>query len=73
MMKKMAAAGKAKKGGKAGAKGGKGAPAAKAAPPAPKKEEPKKEEEVVDSKTKKIMDTEQILGFCDKICDTRAK
>lgn len=73
MMKKMAAAGKAKKGGKPGAKGGKGAPAAKAQAPPAKKEEPKKEEEVVDKETRKRMDVEQLLGFCDKLCAVRAK
>ena len=72
MLKKMAAAGKGKKGaakggaaGKGGAKGGKGGAAAKA--PAPKKEEPKPEAEVVDKETRKKMDIEQLLGFCDEI------
>jgi hypothetical protein len=66
MLKKMAAAGKGKKGAaKGGAKGGKGGAPAKA--PAPKKEEPKPEAEVVDKETRKKMDIEQLLGFCDEI------
>jgi len=79
MMKKMAAAGKGKKGGgkggaagKGGAKGGKAGVAAKPQAPPPKKEEPK-QEEVVDKETRKRMDTEQMLSFCDEIQQVKAR
>jgi len=71
-MKQMAAS-KGKKGGKGGAKGG-GKPAAAAKPqaPPPKKEEAK-EEEVVDKETRRRLDTEQLLGFCDQIQQVKAR
>jgi len=81
MMKQMAAAGKAKKGGakggaaaKGGAKGGKQGPAA--AKPAQAQQPAKAEaaqEEVVDKETRKKMDTEQLLSFCDQLQASKAK
>lgn len=66
------AASKGKKGGKGGAKGGKaGAPTKPQAPP-PKKEEAK-QEEVVDKETRRRMDTEQLLSFCDQIQQVKAR
>lgn len=79
MMKKMAAAGKGKKGGAKGGAGGKGAAkpgkggaAVKPQAPPPKKEEPK-QGEVVDKETRKRLDTEQLLNFCDEIQQVKAR
>lgn len=72
VLKKMAAA-KGKKGaaGKGGAKGGKAAAPVKK--PVVKKEEPKPEEEYIDKETRKKMDIEQMLGFCDEVQAIKAR
>lgn len=84
-MQKMAAAGKGKKGGaaaKGGAKGkgaGKGAgaggrPATAAKPAAAPQPKPAPVvEEVVDKETRKKMDTQQLLNFCDEIQSIKAR
>lgn len=78
MMKKMAAAGKAKKGGKAGgaSKGGKGGKGAAAAQKPAQVQQPKAEikaEEAVDKETRKRMDTEQMLRYCDSLLEYKAR
>jgi hypothetical protein len=78
MMKQMAGAGKAKKGGakagaggKGGAKGGK--PAAAAAKPAQQAPKPAPaQEEAVDKETRRKMDTQQLLAFCDQLQTEKA-
>lgn len=81
MMQKMAAAGKGKKGGKGGAaakggakgKGAAGKAAAPAKPAAAAKPKPAPVvEEVVDKETRKKMDTQQLLDFCDQIQKIKA-
>jgi hypothetical protein len=80
MLKKMAAASKAKKGGAkpgaaaAGAKGGK--PAAAATKPVQASQAQKaapEPEAAVDKETRKRLDTEQLLGYCDKLQATKAR
>ena len=71
MMKKMQEAANNKK--KPAAKGGKDAKPQKPAQNQPKQKEEPEEDQVVDKQTKKKMDLDQFVKFCDFIQEQKAK